>query len=61
MGNLERTIIMRYYWKLWAMSLGERASEDSVEADKVAMIRSVVVLVNFLTCFFIVAGVLRHW
>ena len=43
------------------MSLGERASEDSVEADKVAMIRSVVVLVNFLTCFFIVAGVLRHW
>tara|TARA_B100002019_G_scaffold12071_2_gene9731 strand:- start:2167 stop:2352 length:186 start_codon:yes stop_codon:yes gene_type:complete len=61
MGNLERTIIMRYYWKLWAMSLGERASEDSVEADKVAIIRSVVVLVNFLTCFFIVAGVLRHW
>ena len=61
MGNLERTIIMRHYWKLWAMSLGERASEDSVEADKVAMIRSVVVLVNFLTCFFIVAGVLRHW
>ena len=61
MGNLERTIIMRYYWKLWAMSLGERASEDSVEADKVAMIRSVVVLVNFLTYFFIVAGVLRHW
>ena len=61
MGNLERKIIMRYYWKLWAMSLGERASEDSVEADKVAMIRSVVVLVNFLTCFFIVAGVLRHW
>ena len=52
---------MRYYWKLWAMSPGERASEDSVEADKVAMIRSVVVLVNFLTCFFIVAGVLRHW
>lgn len=43
------------------MSLGERASEDSVEADKVAIIRSVVVLVNFLTCFFIVAGVLRHW
>ena len=41
---------MRYYWKLWAMSPGERASEDPVEADKVAMIRSVVVLVNFLTC-----------
>jgi hypothetical protein len=52
---------LRYFWKLWAMSLGEKASEDSKEADYVAIIRSIVVLVNFLTCFFIVSGVIRHW
>lgn len=48
-------------WKLWAMSLGEKASEDSREADLVALIRTVVVLVNFITCFFIMSGVVHHW
>ena len=52
---------MRYYWKLWAMSLGEKATEDTAEADRVAIIRTIVVLVNFFTCFFIISGVLRHW
>jgi hypothetical protein len=48
-------------WKLWAMSLGEKASEDSEEADLVAVIRTVVVLINFITCFFIMSGVVHHW
>jgi len=52
---------MRYYWKLWAMSLGEKATEDTQEADRVAIIRTIVVGVNFITCFFIISGVLRHW
>ena len=43
------------------MSLGEKASDDSREADMVAIMRTIVVLVNFATCFLIVAGVLRHW
>ncbi len=53
--------MMKKLWKLWAMSLGEKASEDSSEADAVAIIRTIVVLVNFFTCFFIVSGVIRHW
>ena len=57
----EFTAQMSYYWKLWAMSLGEKASEDSLEADRVAVIRTIVVGVNFITCFFIISGVLRHW
>ena len=35
------------------MSLGEKASDDSHEADIFALFRTVVVLVNFFTCFFI--------
>jgi hypothetical protein len=61
MGNLRRKTKMRYYWKLWAMSLGEKATEDTTEADRVAIIRTIVVGVNFITCFFIISGVLRHW
>ena len=32
------------------MSLGEKASDDSTEADAVAVMRTIVVLVNFFTC-----------
>jgi len=48
-------------WKLWAKSLGEKASDDKREADAVATIRTVIVLVNFITCFFIIANTIRHW
>jgi hypothetical protein len=48
-------------WRLWAKSLGDKASDNSTDADAVALMRTAVVLVNFFTCFFIVAGVLRHW
>ena len=52
---------MRKIWKLWCISLGEKASDNSKEADLGALFRTIVVLVNFFTCFFIVAGVIRHW
>ena len=48
-------------WRLWAKALGEKASECDRESDKVAVIRTVVVGVNFITCLFIIAGILRHW
>jgi len=48
-------------WKLWCRALGEKASDDIWEADCVAVIRTVIVLINTVTCFFIVAGVIRHW
>jgi len=49
------------YWRLWAKSLGEKVGDTDREADQVAMIRSIVVLVNFITCFFIIAGVIHQW
>ena len=48
-------------WRLWAKALGEKASECDRESDKVAMIRTIVVGVNFITCLFIIAGIIRHW
>jgi len=52
---------MRKYWRLWAKSLGEKEGTTDREADMVAVIRSVIVLVNFITCFFIISGVVHNW
>ena len=48
-------------WRIWAKALGEKALSDSQEADKVALIRTLIVGVNFITCFFIMANTVRHW
>jgi hypothetical protein len=49
------------YWRLWAKSLGEKASDDNREADTVALIRTVIVLVNFITCIFIISNIIHNW
>jgi len=51
----------RYFWHLWAKALGEKTGRTPTEADRVAVIRSVIFLSYFFTNCFIVAGVLRHW
>lgn len=48
-------------WRLWAKSLGEKAGTTDKEANTIAAIRSVIVLVNFITCFFIISGVIHNW
>ena len=52
---------MKKIWKLWAKSLGEKASDNSVEADTIALFRTLIVLANFITCFFIIAGNIHNW
>lgn len=53
--------LFRKYWRLWAKALGEKAGATKQEADRVAMIRSAIVLCYIITNLFIVAGVIRHW
>jgi hypothetical protein len=48
-------------WRLWAKALGEKASEDNREADKIALIRTAIVVCYIITNTVIVAGVIRHW
>lgn len=48
-------------WRLWAKSLGEKASKCNKESDKVAVIRSLIFITYLVTNCFIVAGVIRHW
>ena len=51
----------RGLWTIWAKALGEKASSCDKESDQVAVVRTIVVGVNFVTCLFIIAGILRHW
>ena len=53
--------IIKHLWRLWAKSLGEKASDNDCEADRVAVIRTVIILSYIITNCFIVAGVIRHW
>lgn len=48
-------------WRLWAKALGEKSSSCDREADKIALIRTLIVLCYIITNMVIVAGVLRHW
>ena len=49
------------YWRILAKALGEKAHPDPRIADRIAMVRLVILLSYLLTNTFIVAGVLRHW
>ena len=48
-------------WRLWAKALGEKHGKDDSEADKIAIIRTCIVLSYIVTNAFIVSGVIRHW
>ena len=52
---------VKYYWTLWARALGEKAHLNDRQADKIAMIRTLIVVSYLVTNCFIVAGVIRHW
>ena len=52
---------MKKYWRIWAKALGEKAGSTNEEADRIALIRTLIVLCYIVTNMFIVAGVIRHW
>jgi len=43
-------------WKVWCKSIGEKAFTDDRRADKVAILRTVWVLFQAITCCFIIAS-----
>ena len=54
-------VSLRDIWRVWAKALGEKSGRTNREADRIACIRSVIVLTYIVTNCFIVAGVIRHW
>lgn len=48
-------------WRLWAKALGEKSGSTDTEANKIAIIRTAIVVCYLITNVVIVAGVIRHW
>ena len=50
------------YWRVWQYALGGYSDDKTEPYDNaITVIRTVIVGTNFITCFFILAGVIRHW
>ena len=52
---------LKTIWRLWALSLGERASDDNWESDIVAIIRTIFAIINLGTCILIGSNILYGW
>ena len=49
------------FWKLWARALGEKVGEDNRKADRVAWIRTFIVLQAIICNILIMANILLSW
>ena len=52
---------MKNLWRLWSKALGEKSGNTDSEADRVAIVRTIIVFSYIVTNLFIIAGVIRHW
>jgi hypothetical protein len=48
-------------WRIWAKAIGQKDGRSDREADIIATIRTVFVLLAIATNIAIIAGIIRHW
>ena len=48
-------------WKYWCKAIGSKAFDEDKKSDKVAIIRTVWVILHMVTCFAIIANTWRQW
>ena len=48
-------------WRLICKAIGEKSGSNDKEANRIACIRTIIVLSYIITNCFIIAGVIRHW
>ena len=49
-------------WTIWKYAIGSFSDDKTENYDNsVAVIRTCIVLVNFITCFFIIANIVQNW
>lgn len=48
-------------WRIWAKALGEKSGNNDKEANRIAGVRTIIVLTYIITNLFIIAGVIRRW
>ena len=53
--------LIRDFWRIWAKALGDKTGKSNREADLIAIIRTIIVLVYLGTNIMIVIGIIHHW
>ena len=48
-------------WRLWARALGEKVGENNKRADKVAFIRTIIILQAIITNVLIAINIIINW
>ena len=53
---------MKKFWTIWKYALGGFSDDKTEPYDNyVSLLRTLIVGVNFATCFFIMANVVHNW
>ena len=52
---------MKTLWRLWARALGEKVGEDNKRADKVAWLRTFIILQAIITNILISINIILLW
>ena len=47
-------------WKLWCRTIGEKAFDDRSRADKVAILRTIWVVLHVVTCLAIITNAVAN-
>lgn len=45
-------------WRLWSKALGEKSGATDQESDRIALVRTCIVLTYIITNVFIIAGII---
>lgn len=50
------------FWTIWKYTIGSFGDDKTEDYDNiVAVLRTLIVLVNFVTCFFIMSNIVHNW
>lgn len=60
-SGLQQDMVKNNTWRIWAKALGQKEGKTDQEADRIALIRTSIVLLYIITNLFIIAGIIRHW
>ena len=59
---MDKDEIMKKVWTVWKYAVGSFSDERTHDHDnRVAVIRTVIVMVNVITCLIIVANIMHNW
>lgn len=50
---------MKRWWRIWCLTMGAKISNNNIESDIAAVIRTFFWILNVITCFHIIANYYR--